>query len=187
MIETKTDSPIGNVSLELYNSNGSERIVIKNDILYLDNRFDPDYHHKIENMVGKKLKCQYVDPYPVCSECGSEKFTKHYLDSRNLNKTHEVYVTAYKCRKCNKIHRTSLDYFVETHCTYTRDIKETGIKINYFEHMSLNNISLFIESTTDACPCRQTILHVLRRYYAKLKIKNTRQKVFSVNYGYDEQ
>ena len=73
MINNTINSPESNLSIEIYNSNGTERIVIKNDTLYLSNIFTPDYHHKIENIVQKELKCVYIDLDPECEFCKSKK------------------------------------------------------------------------------------------------------------------
>jgi len=37
MTNNQITSPDSNLSIEIYNSNGSERVVIKNDTLYLSN------------------------------------------------------------------------------------------------------------------------------------------------------
>ena len=108
MINNTITSPESNMSLEIYNSNGTERVVIKNDTLYLSNVFTPDYHHKFENIVQKELKCIYVDPHPKCEFCESENLDKKYLNARNINKNHLVYVTTYICNDCGKTHRYKL-------------------------------------------------------------------------------
>jgi DNA-directed RNA polymerase subunit RPC12/RpoP len=183
MTKNKTTSPENNLSIETYNLNGTERTVIKNDILYLSSNFTPDYHHKIENIVQKELKCVYVDPDPQCEVCKSRNLNKKYLNSRNLNKNHLVHVTSYICIDCSKIHRTSLELFIDKNDTYTRDVKGLAIHVNFLEHMSLNNISLLNIVVNDANPCRQTILNGLKKFFGKMKLKHKRNRKFSGNYG----
>jgi len=187
MQNNKITSPKSNLSIEIYNPNGTERVVVKNDTLYLSNAFTPDYHHKIEKIVQKELKCVYVDPNPKCESCESEKLSKKYLNLRKLNKNHSVYVTAYICDKCSAIHRTSLELFIDKHDTYTKDVKGLVIKVNFLEHMSLNNISLLNLAVNDANPCRQTILNGFKKFFTMMKFKNRRNRKLSGNYGYDEQ
>ena len=165
-------SPENNLSIGIYNSNGTERVVVKNDTLYLSNVFTPDYHHKIENILQKKLKCVYIDPDPECEFCKSKNLSKKYLNHRNIDKNHLVRVTTYICNDCGKTHRTSLELFIDKHDTYTKDVKGLVIKVNFLEHMSLNNISLLNNAVNDANPCRQTILNGFKKYFAMLKFKN---------------
>jgi tRNA(Ile2) C34 agmatinyltransferase TiaS len=100
------------LSVQLYNSNGTERIVIENDTLYLDNTFGIEYHRMLEDIVGHKLNLIYTDHNPVCEVCGSENLSKHDKPGRNINKNHFIQVRSYKC-KCGKINQTSLDLFIE--------------------------------------------------------------------------
>jgi hypothetical protein len=50
MKKTNESSPNNNLSVQLYNSNGTERIVIENDTLYLDNTFGIEYHRMLEDI-----------------------------------------------------------------------------------------------------------------------------------------
>jgi hypothetical protein len=72
-----TPSPNSNLSFELYNPNGTERIVIKKDTLYLSSIFSPDYHHKIENIVCRELKYVHVTSIAKCGECESGNLSKN--------------------------------------------------------------------------------------------------------------
>jgi hypothetical protein len=92
MNKVKIHSPNSNFVVELYNVNGTERVVIKNNKLYLSNYFTPDYHHKIEKIAGKEFRCIYVDPEPKCEYYRHEKLNKKNLEERNLNKNHLVEV-----------------------------------------------------------------------------------------------
>ena len=76
MTNNTITSPENNLSIEIYNSNGTERVVVKNDTLYLSNIFTSDYHYKFENIVQKKLKCVYIDPDPECEFCKSKNLSK---------------------------------------------------------------------------------------------------------------
>jgi hypothetical protein len=76
MSKIKAISPNSNFVVELYNVNDTERIVIKKNKLYLSNCFTPDFHHKIEEIAEKKLKCVYVDPTPKYEYCRHENLTK---------------------------------------------------------------------------------------------------------------
>ena len=81
----------------------------------------------------------------------------------------------------------AIELFIDKHDTYTQDVKGLVIKVNFLEHMSLNNISLLNNAVNDANPCRQTILNGFKKHFAMLKFKNKRNIKFSGNYGYDEQ
>jgi transposase-like protein len=176
-----------NILLEVYNFNGTEKAVIKGNKLYLSNTLHPNYHFMLEDIYNKELRCIYVDHDPVCENCGCNKLDKKYLDPRNINKNHLVEVTAYKCPECGELHRTPLYLFVDKYCTFSKEVKENAIQINFFEHVSLNNIALITKSQNGANPCKQTIFNDLKRYYGKLKNESRRYSVLSGNYGYDEQ
>jgi hypothetical protein len=47
---TSESSPSSNLSVQLYNGNGTERIVIKDGTLYLDNTFGIEYHRMFEDI-----------------------------------------------------------------------------------------------------------------------------------------
>jgi hypothetical protein len=50
MTKTNKSSPSNNLSVQLYNGNGTERIVIKNDTLHLDNTFGIEYHRMFKDI-----------------------------------------------------------------------------------------------------------------------------------------
>ncbi|GHU05467.1 hypothetical protein AGMMS49960_21870 [Betaproteobacteria bacterium] len=60
-----------------------------------------------------------------------------------------------------------------------------GFTVNFFEHVSLTNITGLINCLQGVTPSRQTVYNELRKYYGKLKIKGKRR--VSGNYAYDEQ
>jgi len=60
MINNQITSPDSNLSIEIYNSNGSERVVIKNGTLYLSNTFTPDYHHIVHYLTFYKYLYMWV-------------------------------------------------------------------------------------------------------------------------------
>jgi transposase-like protein len=74
---------------------------------------------------------------------------------------------------------------VDKHCNYTHDVKKIGLTVNFFEHVSLANITGLIGCLHGVVPSRQIIYNELRKYYGKLNIKGKRK--LSGNYAYDEQ
>ncbi|MDR1819793.1 MAG: DDE-type integrase/transposase/recombinase [Methanobrevibacter sp.] len=126
----------------------------------------------------------YTDPDPVCPKCGLYITTKYGKGDRLINKNYPVKVTIYRC-KCGGLYRTPLTNFVDKHCNYTHDVKKMGLTVNFFEHVSLANITGLIGCLHGVVPSRQIIYNELRKYYGKLKIKGKRK--LSGNYAYDEQ
>ncbi|MDR1818975.1 MAG: hypothetical protein LBR15_01835, partial [Methanobrevibacter sp.] len=49
-------SPNNNLSVQIYNFNGTERVVLEDDKLYLENSFDLSAHQHFEHLVGRELE-----------------------------------------------------------------------------------------------------------------------------------
>ncbi|GAA5819133.1 MAG: conserved hypothetical protein [Methanobrevibacter sp. CfCl-M3] len=126
----------------------------------------------------------YTDPDPVCPKCGSHITAKYDKGDRLINKNYPVKVTIYRC-KCGGLYRTPLTKFVDKYCNYTHDVKKMGLTVNFFEHVSLTNITGLIGCLHGVTLSRQTVYNEIRKYYGKLKIKGKRK--LSGNYAYDEQ
>ncbi|KZX17230.1 hypothetical protein [Methanobrevibacter filiformis] len=148
------------MNVKIYNTDGTKRVVIEEEILYLDNRVGPTYHQTLEEITGMTLKCRYIDNSDFkCECCGSDSFKIHDYGLRNLNKNQKIESTIYKCRKCGKTHQTPLEPFVDKNSNYTNKVQSLGIMVNYLSHLSLNNISLLNGIVNNAFPSRQSTLN----------------------------
>jgi hypothetical protein len=56
MLTKEIQSPNSNLSVQVYNFNGTERFVLEDDKLYLENIFDLSVHQHFEQLVGKELE-----------------------------------------------------------------------------------------------------------------------------------
>jgi transposase-like protein len=177
-------TPNNDLSVQIYNVNGTERVVLKDDKLYLENYFGLEFHQCFEQMLNKKLELIYTDPDPICPKCGEHITAKYDKGDRSINKVYPVKVTIYRC-KCGGLYRTPLTNFVDKYCNYVHEVKKMGLTVNFFEHMSLVNITGLIKCLQGVTPSKQTIYNEIRKYYGKLKIKGKRN--LSGNYAYDEQ
>ncbi|MDR1820196.1 MAG: hypothetical protein LBR15_08145 [Methanobrevibacter sp.] len=62
MLIQEIQSPNNNLSVQIYNFNGTERVVLKDDKLYLENSFDLSVHQHFEQLADKELKLITENP-----------------------------------------------------------------------------------------------------------------------------
>ncbi|MDR2545723.1 MAG: hypothetical protein LBD03_09380 [Methanobrevibacter sp.] len=77
MLTKEIQSPNDSLYVQIYNFNGTERFVLKDDKLYLENNFDLSVHQDFELILNRKLELIYTDPDPICPKCGEHITVKY--------------------------------------------------------------------------------------------------------------
>ena len=96
-------TPVNSLCIEPYKVNEIEPIVVKKDRLYLDCRLKIGIYLDLKKLIGKNLKCIYVDNLNKYCDC-SALFSLNGSVERKVNKLYGVYSQQYICPRCKKTH-----------------------------------------------------------------------------------
>ncbi|MCL2115574.1 MAG: hypothetical protein FWH29_05065 [Methanobrevibacter sp.] len=126
--------------------------------VYLNEDTTPDLVILVDYHMKKKCKVVYLKSLEKCPICDSD-LNKNGTNKFLLNKDRIIRKQKYVCKnkKCNKHSQACLKKFIDKHCNYTKDIRESGLNISLIGYLSYEKMSDLIEFITGTKIPRSTL------------------------------